>query len=405
MKKEDFRYFKIIGKIQNRVSKAETFDSALKEGLKIILEESVADCAVLWYQTDGGERIRPFYWICPADLTSYSFRPGEGIIGRVCQSQKSEMIADFSGSQEDGDRIFYGKDITSVLCVPLSVGDTLTGCVEFMKAGESGASFQPEDADVCEMLCMFMQIAIEEVGPLPESRMERSVLMSVRDVKKTYRSGDIEYSALKGVSLDIFEGEFLCLLGESGCGKSTMLNIIGGLLDATEGSILYQGKDLCRMNEKELMEYRRDNVGFVFQAYNLMPNLNARQNLDLIAELVDKPLDSESVLSLVKMGEKKNSYPSELSGGQQQRVSIARAIVKNPKLILADEPTAALDYETSVEVLSIFQNIVKNGTTLVMVTHNEEITRMADRVIRFRGGRTYEVTVNRHPVDATELKW
>ena len=174
---------------------------------------------------------------------------------------------------------------------------------------------------------------------------------------------------------------------------------------ATDGTVVFSENDLSNASEAQLTKYRRDNIGFVFQSYNLMPNLNVKQNLDLIAELVDNPMDSVEALKLVKMEDKMTSYPSQLSGGQQQRVSIARALVKNPKLILADEPTAALDYATSIEVLQAFKDVIDSGTTLIMVTHNEEITKMANRVIRFRNGQMYEVTINRHPVEPTELVW
>ena len=174
---------------------------------------------------------------------------------------------------------------------------------------------------------------------------------------------------------------------------------------ATSGSFTYMGEDYSNATQEQLTEFRRSNVGFIFQGYNLMPNLNALQNLDLIGELVDDALDSSEALDLVGLSERKNNYPSQLSGGQQQRVSIARALVKKPKLILADEPTAALDYATSIEVLTVMERIVESGTTLVMVTHNEEISRMADRVVHMRDGRMYEVTVNRHRAHAADLVW
>ncbi len=162
---------------------------------------------------------------------------------------------------------------------------------------------------------------------------------------------------------------------------------------------------MSNATEAELTAYRRDNIGFIFQSYNLMPNLTAKENLDLIGELVDNPMDSVEALNMVGLGDKIHQHPSQLSGGQQQRISIARALVKRPGLIFADEPTAALDYTTSIEVLTVLENIVKNGTTLLMVTHNEEITRMANRVVRMRDGKSYEVTINHFPVKATELVW
>jgi ABC-type lipoprotein export system ATPase subunit len=229
--------------------------------------------------------------------------------------------------------------------------------------------------------------------------------MSLRNIKREFQNGDIVTKVLKGVNLDVYEGEFLVLLGESGCGKSTLLNIIGGMDSATSGSFSYLGQDYTNATQSQLTEYRRDNIGFIFQSYNLMPNLTALQNLNLIGELVDDPISADKALEIVGLADRKRNYPSQMSGGQQQRVSIARALVKNPKIILADEPTAALDYDTSIEVLQVMERVVKQGTTLVMVTHNEEITRMADRVVRMRGGRTHEVTINRHPAHATDLVW
>ena len=229
--------------------------------------------------------------------------------------------------------------------------------------------------------------------------------MELRDITREFQNGETVTKVLKGVNLDVYEGEFLALLGESGCGKSTLLNIVGGMDSATSGTFTYLGRDLSGASQAELTEFRRANIGFIFQSYNLMPNLTAVQNLDLIGELVDEPMDADEALEIVKLSDRKKSYPSQLSGGQQQRVSIARALVKNPKVILADEPTAALDYATSIEVLQALEEVVRGGTTMVMVTHNEEITRMADRVVRMRDGRMHEVTVNRHPAHATDLVW
>ena len=230
-------------------------------------------------------------------------------------------------------------------------------------------------------------------------------LLEVNDLSVSFDTPQGEVQAVRNVSLSLRSGEVLAIVGESGCGKSTLLNIIGGMDQATSGSFTYMGEDYSNATQEQLTEFRRSNVGFIFQGYNLMPNLNALQNLDLIGELVDDALDSSEALDLVGLSERKNNYPSQLSGGQQQRVSIARALVKKPKLILADEPTAALDYATSIEVLTVMERIVESGTTLVMVTHNEEISRMADRVVHMRDGRMYEVTVNRHRAHAADLVW
>lgn len=233
----------------------------------------------------------------------------------------------------------------------------------------------------------------------------QKTLVQVRGLKKAYRSGEIETPVLRGVDFDVYEGEFLCITGASGSGKTTILNIIGGMDTADAGSVRFQGRELFRADKKTLTRYRRSSVGFIFQSYNLMPNLTARQNLELIAELIDDPMDCMQALAAVGLEGKENSYPSQLSGGQQQRVSIARALVKRPKLILADEPTAALDHATGVEVLSALENVVASGTTLVMVTHNEQITRMANRVLHIRSGTVYDTLVNADTAAAAELIW
>ena len=235
--------------------------------------------------------------------------------------------------------------------------------------------------------------------------MNKDILISVKDLYKTYHNGVIDTPVLKGINLDVYKGEFLCILGESGSGKSTMLNIIGGLINADSGSLKFNNKEIINLSEKELTAHRRDNIGYIFQSYNLMPNLTAKQNLDIIAELTKNPVNSEEMLKLVGMGEKIKSYPSQLSGGQQQRVSIARALIKNPILVLADEPTAALDCETSKEILEIFETVVSRGTTLVVVTHNENITKMANRVMRLRNGVVHETIVNLNPIKAKDLEW
>ena len=203
----------------------------------------------------------------------------------------------------------------------------------------------------------------------------------------------------------MYKGEFLILLGESSCGKSTLLNILGGMDYPTSGTFECFGEGLTGASQKKLTEYRRDNIGFIFQSYNLMPNLNARQNLELVASLVSDPMDADKALEIVGLSERAGNYPSQMSGGQQQRVSLARALIKRPKIIMADEPTAALDYATSIEVLEVMERIIAQGTTMIMVTHNEEICRMADRVVRMRNGRMHEVIINRRKAHASDLVW
>ena len=235
---------------------------------------------------------------------------------------------------------------------------------------------------------------------------EKDLVLEAKHVTRKFpASGGRTLTACNDISLNLYRGKTLGLVGESGCGKSTIMNIMAGLDAPTSGSVEFMGKQIVGASQDELTEYRRDNIGFIFQSYNLMPNLNARQNLDLIGELVDNPMSAAEALGLVGLSDRMENYPSQMSGGQQQRVSIARAIVKRPLLIFADEPTAALDYTTSIEVLQVMERVLESGTTLVMVTHNEEICRMADRVVRIRDGRVHEITVNRTRASATDLVW
>ena len=391
--------YKAIGAVQNIISNATTLDEALQESLKAIVSHSGSQGGAIWYaDKSDGNRLRPFYWIGPVDLTRRSHVPGDGSVGRVFESQKAERIFDFNPLEDVETAIdFAGMPVSSMVCVPFSNNVEDLGVIQFVN-GPNSEPFNDEIADVMEIMAMMAAIAIAENEALAEPWQPGEIVMELRDITREFQNGDIITKVLKGVNLDVYEGEFLVLLGESGCGKSTLLNIIGGMDSATSGTFTYLDQDLSNATQDEL-------TGFIFQSYNLMPNLTALQNLKLIAELVENPMDSDTALEVVGLEERKKNYPSQMSGGQQQRVSIARALVKNPKIILADEPTAALDYATSIEVLQVMEEVVKRGTTLVMVTHNEEITRMADRVVRMRDGRMHEVTINRRPAHATDLVW
>lgn len=406
MENSALHIYKAIGAVQAVIANATTLEEAIQGGLKAIVENAGADSAVIWYADKAGDgTLHPYFWIGPVDLTRRAHKPGDGSVGRVYESQKAERLFDFDPLQDVETAIdFAGMPVGSMVCVPFTSQTENLGVVQFVN-GEESAAFTDEGADVMEIMAMMAAIAIEENEALAEPWQPGEVVMELRDITREFQNGDVVTKVLKGVNLDVYEGEFLVLLGESGCGKSTLLNIIGGMDSATSGEFSYLGKDLSNATQQELTDFRRDNIGFIFQSYNLMPNLTALQNLKLIAELVDNPMDADEALDVVGLSERKKNYPSQMSGGQQQRVSIARALVKNPKIILADEPTAALDYTTSIEVLQVMEKIIETGTTMVMVTHNEEITRMADRVVRMRDGRMHEVTVNRHRARAVDLVW
>lgn len=231
-------------------------------------------------------------------------------------------------------------------------------------------------------------------------------VFEARGLTKTYRMGEVTVHALRGVDLDLFAGEFVVLLGPSGSGKSTLLNILGGLDAPTAGTVRYRDHDLTSGNERRLTRYRRKHVGFVFQFYNLIPSLTARENVALVTEIADDPMTPDEALHLVGMGERVNHFPSQLSGGEQQRVAIARAVAKRPDVLLCDEPTGALDVSTGVLVLEVIERVNRElGTTTAVITHNSVIADMADRVISLRDGRIAGVNTNPTKVPARELKW
>lgn len=408
MKSELLAYYKLIGKLQSAISNADCLEDALKKTANIVKSEYSVDDVIIWYKEPSDDSIlHPNYWLCPVDITSKYYKKGQGIVGRV-YAEENRIC--FLNLETDGDsetkdelrEVFGDIPLCSMVCVPLVNKYETLGCIQLMNAEKP---FTEEDADLFEIMAAIIALKIDENQNIEVPWKANKKVMSIRNVKREYQNGGTVTQVLKGVNIDIYEGEFVAFLGESGCGKSTLMNIMGGLDKATSGEVLFDGLDLCTLSQKELSEYRRKNIGYIFQSYNLMPNLTAKQNLDLIAEQSEEALDSREVLGMVGLSDKANNYPSQLSGGQQQRVSIARAIVKKPRIIMADEPTAALDYATSIEVLSVMEKLIGEGTTLIMVTHNEEITRMADRVIRIRDGKPFEIYINRHPVSATELVW
>lgn len=227
-----------------------------------------------------------------------------------------------------------------------------------------------------------------------------------RDVKKIYKSGDVKVCALNGADFYIEEGELCVILGQSGAGKTTLLNILGGMDRLTSGSVFLDGKEISLYNDKALALYRRNDIGFVFQFYNLIPNLTAIENVEMASQLVKEPLSPKMILNEVGLSEREKNFPAQLSGGEQQRVAIARAIAKNPKLLLCDEPTGALDYQTGKAILKLLQNLsIGKKMTVVIITHNSALTAMADRVIRLKNGKVESNIVNSNPVPVEAIEW
>jgi len=233
-----------------------------------------------------------------------------------------------------------------------------------------------------------------------------SKYIEFNNVKKIYKMGEVEIEALSGVDFSINKGEFVIVAGASGAGKSTILNILGGMDKPTYGSVIVDGKDISKYNSKELTSYRRYDIGFVFQFYNLVQNLTAIENIELATQISKDPFDILETLDAVGLKDRKNNFPAQLSGGEQQRVSIARALAKNPKLLLCDEPTGALDYNTGKAILKLLQDTSrKMGMTIVVITHNLAIAPMGDKVIKVRNGKVESITINENPTPIERIEW
>ncbi len=226
------------------------------------------------------------------------------------------------------------------------------------------------------------------------------------DVTKLYKMGEVEIHAVDGVNFSIKKGEFVIVVGPSGAGKTTVLNILGGMDTVTRGEVFVDGENIAKYSPRRLTGYRRDDIGFVFQFYNLVPNLTAKENVELALQICKNPLDAKTVLEEVGLGARLDNFPAQLSGGEQQRVSIARALAKNPKLLLCDEPTGALDYQTGKAILKLLQDMCREkGMTVIVITHNSALAPMADRVIRIKNGKVSQMYKNETPLPVEEIEW
>ena len=236
--------------------------------------------------------------------------------------------------------------------------------------------------------------------------MAEKDFVKLKNVTKIYQMGEVQIRAVDGIDFSIDKGGFVVVVGPSGAGKTTVLNILGGMDKASGGEVLVDGKDIAGYSQKQLTGYRRNDIGFVFQFYNLVPNLTALENVELALQISRNPLDAKTVMQEVGLGDRLNNFPAQLSGGEQQRVSIARALAKNPKLLLCDEPTGALDYQTGKAILKLLQDMCRErGMTVIVITHNSALTPMADRVIRIKNGKVSEMYRNEHPVSVETIEW
>ncbi len=404
---ENKRFAKASWAIMAQLLKVENLEEALSGSLEIIVKTLNSEAGAIWLLDQKTDRLSPVFHIGPADISNISVENGLGIEGIVTQTGKSMFVEDAASDPRFDGTVFDDNDLVTktMICVPLNNTHDIIGCVQIVNKLD-GTLYDEEEMQLCERMASLAAITIDEKGLIVDLEEKKELLATLRNITKEFQTGDTTLKVLKGINLDIYKNEFIVVLGESGCGKSTMMNIVGGMDFLTTGELTIEGKDFSHPSDDELTKYRRDYIGFIFQSYNLMPNLTALENVEFIAELAEDPMDSKEALAKVNMSQRENNYPGQMSGGQQQRVSIARAIVKRPKLILADEPTAALDYTTSIEVLQTIEDIVKTqGTTVMMITHNVEIAKMADRVVKVRNGKIASIKKNMHPLHAEDLIW
>ncbi|MBR1507267.1 MAG: ATP-binding cassette domain-containing protein [Eubacterium sp.] len=401
------KYKKAQWTIMESLLLIDNIDDAISSALEVILDVMDSEAGAIWMLDDRKGLLHPMVFMGPIDLSNIYMENGVGIEGVVTATGESLLISDTLNDSRFVGNIFddQGMKTESLICVPLKAVSKTLGCVHIINR-KDGEYYTEADMRLCEQMAALTAMTIEEKGLRIDLPEEKEVMVSLRNVTKEFESGDETLRVLNGINLDIYKNEFVVVLGESGCGKSTMMNIIGGMDDMTGGELIIDGEDFSHPTELELTEYRRHYVGFIFQAYNLMPNLTALENIRFIADISDNPMKPEDALELVGLSDRANNFPAKLSGGQQQRVSIARALVKNPKIILADEPTAALDFKTGQEVLIVLEDVIKKcGTTIVMVTHNVEIAKMANRVIKLRGGKISSIKTNLNPLPAREIVW
>ncbi len=401
------RFTQAIWKVTQALRDADNLDNALAASLEAIIEALNSEAGTIWLLNKQSNRLIPMFNHGPVDISGITIENGQGIAGSVVQNGEPVIVEDTTKDERFSHSVDDESDFEtkSIICVPLKDSQETIGCVQIINRMD-GTSYDAEDLNLCEQMASLAAVALEDKGFSYKLGEPKEVLITVRNLIKEFPSGDGVNRVLKGINLDIYKNEFVVVLGESGCGKSTMVNIIAGMDFLTDGELRIEGKDFSHPSDKELTKFRREYLGFVFQSYNLMPNLTAQENVQFIADIAPSPMEAAAAIERVGLTDRADNYPSMLSGGQQQRVAIARAIVKNPHVIFADEPTAALDYQTSIEVLTVFEEIINTqGATVVMITHNPEIAKMANRVVKLKNGKVSSIKINLHPLHASELVW
>lgn len=402
------QYTQAIWEITQTLQNAKTLREALTTALRQAGRAIKVEEGTVWYFNKRDSRIYPISTLGDGtSLAGLTLAAGEGIAGDVIQTGNPTFVRDCATDPRFARRFDKesGFVTRSMICMPIRSRGAVIGCIQLINK-QNGMLFNRDDADLCENLAYLVGMAIEAAGFMVNLRPQTAQVASLRRVTKEYGARDQRVRMLRGVNLDVYAHELLVIHGESGCGKKTLLDILGGLETPTTGVFLVGERDLSRADEKALAAYRRESVGFVFQTGNLLPSLTLEENLRMAARLGAKPADIPGALELAGFEPGQGGlYPQEMTAGQRQRASMARAIVKSPLLILAYDPVAELDFFAAREALVALGRMVRQGATVVMITHNAEIAKMANRVVRMQNGAIVDSTGNGNPVSADALEW
>lgn len=406
--KNRFQALQGIWNITDQLQQSNSLEELLNISLDTISKELGAESSTIWLVGEKEEQIFPYVSAGPnvSQFKYMKLNMGEGLAGWVIFNRTAQIIEDVKTDSRWASRFDQstGYQTRDILCVPIETEKSCVGCIQLLNKQEG--RFDSEDLEKCSNLATMVGLAIHKKGLLRKELKPKEVLLQLEKVSKHYQMGEVLVEALKEVSLEVYKGELLVILGTSGSGKSTLLNLIGGMDIPTKGDILVNKVNLAKAKEKGLTEHRRHEIGFVFQFYNLIPDLTVYENVMVSAELSKKPLSISNALEQVHMESKKKNFPSQLSGGEQQRVAIARALVKNPSILLCDEPTGALDNENGRLVIALLEKIAREeNNTVIIVTHNNAFAPMADRVVRMKNGKIVEVLHNTDPIPSERLDW